>query len=53
MMVEGNTLSGETLSGESDEIFEGWRNFRPTKISPDKVSPNKIIKIWLNDLFPS
>ena len=42
-----NTLSGESLSGKSDEFFEKWRKFRPTKLSPDKV-----ITICLNDLLP-
>ena len=41
-----NTLSGETLLGESDEVFEKWRKVRPTKF-------NKIIAICLNDFFPS
>ena len=36
------TLSGETLSGESDKYFDRWRKFGPTKISPDKVSPDKV-----------
>ena len=47
------TLSGETSSGKSDEFFEKWQKFRPTKISPVKVSPDEIIKICLNDFFHS
>ena len=47
------TLSGETFSCKSDEFFEKWRKFRPTKISLDKVSPSKIITVCINDLFPS
>ena len=36
------TLSGESLSGESDEFFEKWQKFRPTnsfarrKVLPDE-----------------
>ena len=46
-----SNLSGKTLSGESDKNFlKSDENFRP-KISPDKVSPDKIIKICLNDFF--
>ena len=48
-----NTLTGEVLSCESDVFFEKWRKFRQTEILPDKVSPNKIVNISLNDLLPS
>ena len=40
-----HTLSGETLSGESDEFFEKWWKFRPTsnsarrKFRPTKFRP--------------
>ena len=44
VLILGLTVLGETMSGESDEFL---------KISPDKVSPNKIITFCLNDLFTS
>ena len=31
----------------------GYENFARRIVSPDKVTPNKIIKICLNDFFPS
>ena len=41
------TSLGETFLGESDEFYN------VTKVSPAKVSPDKIIKICPNNLFPS
>ena len=34
--TKASTLSGETLSGESDEFLEKWRKFRPTKSRPPR-----------------
>ena len=34
------------------KFFKSEDNVARPIVSPDKVSPNKIIKICLNDLFP-
>ena len=42
-MQKALTLLGETLSGKSDEFFEKWRKFRPTKFRLIRYPFNSII----------
>ena len=46
--VKARNLSGKQMSGESDENFEGWRNFPRRKNSPIFHHPTKLF----HDIYP-